>query len=290
MHLSREDGKEQIKDLVSACINKITKGLTPWSMMMTFLISFYYRLNEVKMESYNHIRKYLLYSLSIAPFRGDPIIEDLWNNRSHSNIVVEDKSHLLLHLTGKPSLRIHIGIFKTCYAQHMARFKKEHSQPDLRFTLSRVVREAPENPVQTSEIQGLPQEGQKPAYPHYYSMKSEEMTETYLFAKHEDVSSDFLIFQAGKGNQKAGDKYDEHYVGILEKNFWGTQFTLWDNGLPQQSFEKIPEGFGSLRKKLLGNQSIISSMTHGPCYHLVRRQIQDEHFGKQAKRPDCCSI
>lgn len=220
--------------------------------MMTFLIAFCYNLSEVKLESYNHIRKYVLLSMSISPFKDDPIIQDLWNARSHSHIGVEDKNHLLLHTTGKPSLRIHTSIFKICYNQHMARFKKDHGQPDYRFTLSRVIRNCSEASPSPSPVSRVENPELKSTYPHFFSMMDEEMTENLLFAKHEDVSSDFHIFQAHRGNTKAGEKYDENYVGTLEKNFWGTQFSLWDNGLPQQSFDKIPEGFGSLRKKLLG--------------------------------------
>lgn len=222
---------------------------------MTFLISFYYNLTEVKIESYNHIRKYLLFANSIAAFKDDVIIQDLWAARSHSNITIEDKKHLILHLTGKPSIRIETSIFKTCYLQHMNRFKKDHFQPDYRFTLSRIVRECFQPEGQPVDEVGL-SDNQKSAFPHFYAMKDEELTENLLFAKHEEPSSDFHLFLSQKGTQRAGEKYDENYLATLEKNFWGTQFTLWDNGLPQPSLEKLPEGFASGRKKLVGNLNI----------------------------------
>lgn len=277
--------------------------------MMVFLISFYYNFNEFKMESYNCIRKYILYSLSIAPFKDDAILQDLWEAKTHSSIVMEDKNHLLLYEVGKPTIRIHTGIFKTCLMQHMAQFKKDHFQPDYRFTLSRVIRKCADTPGESGEAKTTLEEKKKATYPHNYTMLNEEMTEMWLFASHEEVSADFHIFQAKSENKAVAEKYDENYVGAMEKNFWGTQFTLWDNGLPQHSFDKIPEGFGSLRKKIIGNsfKTNILSMNYsrmllgwaglnlrrpGPRLLLdeSRGEIQDEYFWEQASRLDCESF
>jgi hypothetical protein len=121
----------------------------------------------------------------------------------------------------------------------------------------------------------------KSAFPHHYTLKDEEMLECHLFAKHEESSAEFNIFQASSAYTKAGDKYDENYVGALEKNFWGTQFTLWDNGLPQPLLEKLPDGFGSLRKKLLGKKSVFDDsqmLNWGDRY-----KIQEKYLRKPTK-------
>ena len=43
----------------------------------------------------------------------------------------------------------------------------------------------------------------------------------------------------------------ENYIGYIERNYWGTVFELFDYGLDQKFLEKIPQFFGTLKKKIV---------------------------------------
>jgi hypothetical protein len=38
---------------------------------------------------------------------------------------------------------------------------------------------------------------------------------------------------------------------MIERNYWGTSFNVFDDGLDESSFSKVPDYIGSLRIKLL---------------------------------------
>ena len=79
-------------------------------------------------------------------------------------------------------------------------------------------------------------EGLLSDYPHFYQLSLENDTDINFFAMRESENSNFLI-------SMSIDDFTRHspnYLGEIEANFWGTQFTIFDCGLPQSIYDKSP--------------------------------------------------
>ena len=46
-------------------------------------------------------------------------------------------------------------------------------------------------------------------------------------------------------------KYNEHYVGSIERNMWGTSFNIYDDGFPEEMERLFPEWIGLKRRKIM---------------------------------------
>jgi hypothetical protein len=46
-------------------------------------------------------------------------------------------------------------------------------------------------------------------------------------------------------------KYSECFVGIVERNYWGTSFSIYDDGFPEDLQMGFPDWIGSKRKKIM---------------------------------------
>jgi hypothetical protein len=46
-------------------------------------------------------------------------------------------------------------------------------------------------------------------------------------------------------------KYSNEYLGSIERNYWGTGFTVFDSGYPEQIASLFPRYVGLPRKEIL---------------------------------------
>ena len=46
-------------------------------------------------------------------------------------------------------------------------------------------------------------------------------------------------------------EHSQTYLGCIERNYWGTSFEIYDYGLDQKTYSKMPNYLGTLRKKLV---------------------------------------
>ena len=67
-------------------------------------------------------------------------------------------------------------------------------------------------------------------YPHYYQMQLENDVNINIYAMRESENAKFIF----SSNRNDFMKYSVNYLGEVEVNFWGTEFTVYDNGYDEQ--------------------------------------------------------
>jgi hypothetical protein len=68
------------------------------------------------------------------------------------------------------------------------------------------------------------------------------------FAYQETVSSRFLLFS--RGIKEDFTSLNKFFMGEIEANYWGTEFTIYDYGLDTSYLDKLPT-FISKRKEII---------------------------------------
>jgi hypothetical protein len=79
---------------------------------------------------------------------------------------------------------------------------------------------------------------------HLIAIQTEPNAEILIFTKFVSISINIL-----KCDKYA--KYSECFIGIVERNYWGTSFNVYDDGFPEDVQAYFPEWIGSKRKKLM---------------------------------------
>ncbi len=50
---------------------------------------------------------------------------------------------------------------------------------------------------------------------------------------------------------KKAYKYHKDFIGVIERNYWGTYFEIFDYGLEEKHLNKLPPFLGIKRKKIV---------------------------------------
>jgi len=73
-------------------------------------------------------------------------------------------------------------------------------------------------------------------YPHSYELRLDHTGEILLTARRNDEQSPCQIFQGASSSSSS--THSEEYVGMVESNFWGTCFTVYDSGADVEALVK----------------------------------------------------
>ena len=125
---------------------------------------------------------------------------------------------------------------------------KKFYEPNNYFNTGKVIKKKSEESLITSSD-----------YPHYYHMILENDTNLNLYAIRESENSNFII----SCNKNDYTKYGPNYVGEVVANFWGTGFTVYDNGYEESMKGYIPNSIMNIRKNF-GNISYETNIM-GEC-------------------------
>ena len=66
---------------------------------------------------------------------------------------------------------------------------------------------------------------------------------TMMYAERHGDSGDIVI------GKTSGEQFGEGYLAVMENNFWGNEFTLYDDGVPDKVIAHFPEGFVRKREQ-----------------------------------------
>jgi hypothetical protein len=216
----------------------------------------------MKWEMYNHLRKLVLYNKQvIKKFKKDPVMNLLASPVDSSRLVIKNISTILIETPKRDTLQIDTGIFRTSLLQHTAKFKKDYYSAENRFILGSVLRERAERVLFGNEYYYSDEEEEefglenefKGDHPHTFTFLEENQSCEGFFAKQKRPRGQVVIFKGSEEDCGRGNKYDEDYCAVLEDGFWGRHWDLWDCGLTGSEKGQVPEGFGTKRKKLMGN-------------------------------------
>jgi len=64
-----------------------------------------------------------------------------------------------------------------------------------------------------------------------------------MYAERHSDSGDIII---GKSSARP---YSADFLGLMENNFWGNEFTLYDDGIPEKYLSALPTGFVRVRQQ-----------------------------------------
>ena len=76
-------------------------------------------------------------------------------------------------------------------------------------------------------------------YPHFYELRGEGQTESFLFGTRKSENGDFII----SSRKDVFCLYGQTYMGTLKANMLGTRFDLYDYGLEAKTIKDLPKGF-----------------------------------------------
>ena len=63
-----------------------------------------------------------------------------------------------------------------------------------------------------------------------------------LHAERWSDSGNFIV------SKSPNHAFSEEYVGLMTNNFWGHEFTVYDHGVEEKVFKKLPTGFIQMRE------------------------------------------
>jgi hypothetical protein len=66
-----------------------------------------------------------------------------------------------------------------------------------------------------------------------------------MYAERWSDGGDFLI------SKEKGDPYSDSYLGTMTNNIWGNEFFLFDHGVEEKHYKKLPAGFIKQREQKL---------------------------------------
>ena len=154
------------------------------------------------------------------------------SNISYSNFSF-DKNKIIFKSNNSNCLSANIQFLQSYYESTILQRKHKFYEINNYFNIGKVYRR--------KNNDGLLSD-----YPHFYQLTLENDTDINFFAMRESENSNFLI-------SMSIDDFtpnSPNYLGEIEANFWGTQFTIFDRGLPQSIYDKSPSAICSLRKKM----------------------------------------
>ncbi|CAD8117921.1 unnamed protein product [Paramecium sonneborni] len=207
---------------------------------MNFYILMQLALITIQYECLEYSQYFYSYFLDKQQFIDLILLILSWHilKADNSSLILENNNEFCLNILlitwGQKQLQIGTLFFKCMYKKIENR-KKPYLQPLQKFQFYKTLRKRTGNCENTD-------------YPHYYQLLDEAQGKQYLAAYQESPHSEILIFEK---NQLQYIKYSEEYVGVIERNFWGTQFHIYDYGYPKEVSGKIPKYFGQERRELI---------------------------------------
>ncbi|CAD8206862.1 unnamed protein product [Paramecium pentaurelia] len=207
--------------------------LNLYVLMQLTLITIQYECMEYSQYFYSLLIQYFQFQAGVYQKQiTDPYLQKLIMNVAQVQIQ-QIKEDVLLITWGQKQLQIGTLFFKSLYKKIENR-KKPFLQPLQKYQFYKTFRKRTTTSPNTD-------------YPHYYQLLDEAQGKQYLVAYQESPHSEILIFEK---DQLQYIKYSEEYVGVIERNFWGTVFHIYDYGYPKEAAGKIPKYFGQERREL----------------------------------------
>lgn len=83
-------------------------------------------------------------------------------------------------------------------------------------------------------------------YPHYYQITTEGAKEPICYAIRNSENGEFIL----SSKENIFCKFGPNFIGIIQPNFAGTHFDLFDWGLEAKQIKDLPKSFMPLRRRL----------------------------------------
>ena len=146
-----------------------------------------------------------------------------------------NKNEIIYTNINNIKLKVSLNFLNNFWEENLKNFNKFYSTNN-NFNIGKIIRrKSPIDIINESD------------FPHYFTLNLENDKNFNLYAIKKDENSNFLI----SFNQYEFIKYSYYYIGEIEINFWGNNFTVYDCGYNEDFLNKNNKlKFLPLRKKL----------------------------------------
>ena len=203
----------QLGGLVEDLAEKIEKLLSPQSIVAAVALAVETRTAGLMAAAYDWIRTYFLGQLGLIPldFPPDPRL-----------VLIPPR--LIYQLPNLPPIEVSLDCYCNMGVDTLRKANFYH-RPESKYTLMRVERTRNYDAFTGSD------------YPHTFKLIRDHDSVQMMYAERHSDSGDIVI---GKTTSQA---YSSDYIGVMENNFWGNEFNLYDDGIPEKHVAMFPTGF-----------------------------------------------
>eukprot|EP01016_Furgasonia_blochmanni_P046222 TRINITY_DN6629_c0_g1_i12.p1 TRINITY_DN6629_c0_g1~~TRINITY_DN6629_c0_g1_i12.p1 ORF type:complete len:279 (-),score=71.25 TRINITY_DN6629_c0_g1_i12:783-1619(-) len=156
----------------------------------------------------------------------------------HDKFTHDEKTDILMYQSKQYELFVGSHVFKEVLEVRNKRRTEMYLKPVTQYQLLRITR--------TRTYRAFDWDDKD--YPHFYALKREHDNKPIAYAVREAEYGCFKIFS----NQMAEkfSPYIRSYLGGVEPNYWGTSFTIYDDGFDEKIFNQGLSLWGKLRNKI----------------------------------------
>ncbi|KAM3144491.1 hypothetical protein pb186bvf_003360 [Paramecium bursaria] len=225
-------------------VQKLCENLNLFILMKILLIATQYENWPYTDYFYQLMIEYFQFDAGLQQNRiANPHLQSILLKIATSNIQILEPDVIQVN-DGQKHLKIATVFFKHLYKKFENRIKK-YFQPLQKYIFFKNQRIRSQARIEDD-------------YPHTYKLLDEAAGECHLFAYQQGPHSEILIFDKEvffkcliQQQRVQYQKYGEGYLGLIDRNFWGTQFMVYDFGYPKEIAAKFPKYFGQERKLMV---------------------------------------
>ncbi|CAD8045638.1 unnamed protein product [Paramecium sonneborni] len=256
--IQQQDLKNQYGLLICGCLFNdeiaqdlafkfLTKKPTLEIIMKLLLVTVHYE-SKYQMYMYKLVKQILYYYNGILKEITDPLLTEVVQNLKQLQI---EKPNIIRVNNKNFSLKINTTFLYPLYKQ----YEKDRGQvfkPINEYTQFSVLRNA-DIPDQTEESE----------YPHIYIIKKQSDQQQYLYGIQLEAHAEIHIYD---NKCEKYQKYNDSYLGCVERNIWGTSMVVYDDGYPESLQSQFPDWIGQKRRRLMKIEYETNIMANEPRY------------------------